>query len=194
MNIVLILLLAAVAKPAPASISSIDSLCERVLTYAVGKEASPRIFADVSDQANATSKEEWRAFKSKDALDRLAKEQDIYTQAFVWQHGGATLVSILFTSPSGDWAHYVDYCFRADGSLARITSTLNTFNVNAKNDDDSPVSRIRTKHFNPAGELLRSRTRVLSIKSKKPVKVAFMDQDEPFYRRIRDLPFGALLP
>jgi hypothetical protein len=39
----------------------------------------------------------------------------------------ALLVTTFTTSSSGEWGHFVDYCFRADGTLALTRSTLNTF-------------------------------------------------------------------
>jgi hypothetical protein len=192
MNTILSFLLAAAAAAAPSTPSSIDALCDPLAKYARQKENVPKIFADLSDpQKDQTPR--WTLLKDKGELDRRAKEDDVYTQAFVWKQDSGTFVLMFFTSPSGDWAEYDDYCYRLDGSLARSVSTLNTFNVNAEEDDEAPVSRIRTKYFSPDNRLLRSRTRVLNTKTRKPTKVSFIDQDESVFRTIGELPFAALL-
>jgi hypothetical protein len=84
--------------------------------------------------------------------------------------------------------------FRQDGSLARSEATLNTFNAYREDDSDAPVSRIRTRYFDTAGRLLRSRKRVVDIKTRKPLKVAFQDDEETIFPSVGKLPFAGLLP
>jgi hypothetical protein len=171
---------------------SIDTFCDPLAKHADRRENVPRIFADLSD--HDTDKEpQWRPLKDKAELDRRATDDGVYTQAFVWKQPRGTFVLMYFTSPSGDWAEYGAYCYRADGSLARSVSTLNTFNVNVDRDEDAPVSRIRTKYLASSGRVLQSRTRVVNKKTGKPTKVSFMDQEEAVYRTLADLPFAALL-
>jgi hypothetical protein len=138
---------------------------------------------------------EWHDFLTLVELKRYARDQAVYTQAFVWRSDESTFVSIFYTSPSGDWADYLDLCFRNDGTLARSQSTLNTFNVaGPEGGDEAPVSRIRTRYFTGRGPAFHTRVRVLDLKTKKPApKRSFMDQDEPVFPRIEDLPFATLL-
>ena len=192
MNTLLVFLFAVTAADAASTPPSIDAFCDPLAKHAGHKENAPKIFADLSDLEEGSAAQ-WRALKDRRELDRRAGKDGVYTQAFVWKQDGGVFVLMFFTSPSGDWAEYGDYCYRADGSLARSVSTLNTFNVDAEKDDDAPVSRIRTKHFGPDGRVLRSRTRVVNTKSRKPTKVSFMDRDESVFRTIGDLPFAALL-
>lgn len=197
---ILLVLTTSVARSAQspsflASVEAIEGLCEKASAFAKKSESTVRIFADVSDPYDRSSREEWREFKNAPELQRANKESQLCTEAFVWGTEDFAFVSMFFTSPSGDWAHYVDYCFRQDGSLARSESTLNTFNVHHPEDDNAgPVSRIRTKHFENTGPSIRTQSKVIDLKSKKPApKVSLMDQDEPIFRNIRELPFIALL-
>ncbi len=173
--------------------TSIDAFCDPLAKYTREKANVPEIFADVSDpQVDKSS--HWLRIKDNDELDRRVKGNGLYTQAFVWRQGRGTFVSMFFTSPSGDWGEYVDHCFRQDGSLARSEAILNTFNAYRDDDPEAPVSRIRTKYFDSTGRQLRSRTRVVDIKTRKPLKVAFQDDDETIFLSIRKLPFAGLLP
>lgn len=193
MNAALIAIMLGAAAGVGPNAASIDALCDPLAAYAQDKAHVPAIFADVSDpQADKSSR--WLRIKDKDELDRRAKDKGLYTQAFVWKQGSGTFVSVFFTSPSGDWGEYVDHCFRQDGSLARTEATLNTFNAYREDDPEAPVSRIRTRYFDSAGKQIRARTRLVDIKTRKPLKASFQDDDEAIFRSIRKLPFGALLP
>jgi hypothetical protein len=75
-------------------------------------------------------------------------------------------VMTMTTSSSGDWAHFVEYCFRADGTLAQARSTLNTFY--------GGVKRIRLHRFARDGRGLWTSTRVFDLRTGRPRK----DKDE----------------
>jgi len=141
------------------------------------------------------SREEWREFRNVKDLENAHQKQAVYTQAFVWRNKGFAYVSMFFTSPSGDWAHYVDYCFRSDETLARSESRLNTFLGYDRDINETVlISRIRIKHFKNSGPLIGTRSQVIDLKTKKVVpNVDFMDQDEPLFRQIKDFPFSRLL-
>jgi hypothetical protein len=193
MNGVLLAVVFGATSGVGATPASIDAFCDPLAKHAQQKENVPAIFADVSDpQADKT--EHWLRIKDKDELDRRAKANGLYTQAFVWRQEHGTFVSMFFTSPSGDWGEYVDHCFRQNGSLARTEATLNTFNAYRDDDPDAPVSRIRTRYFDSAGRQIRSRKRVIDIKTRKPLKATFQDDEETFFKSVGKLPFAGLLP
>ena len=158
------------------------------------------VFADVSDQVMAPKGQgEWREFRDSADLKSATEEGAPNTQALLWRFpDGVLFVQMFFHSHSGDWAHYADHCFRADGSLARVTETLNTFNAGLLDEEfesgnDGGVSRVRIKYFSSDGTLLKKKSRLLDLKTRKPVKRSFMDQDDVAYRRISDVPFFDLL-
>ena len=154
------------------------------------------VFADVSDQVIARKGQgKWREFRDPADLKGVTEEGAPNTQAFVWRFpDGVLFVQMFFQSGSGDWAHFANHCFRTDGTLARVTDTLNTFNAGLldeeiEGDNDGGVSRVRIKYFSSDGTLLKKKSRLLDLKTRKPVKRSFMDQDDIAYRRISDVPF-----
>jgi hypothetical protein len=94
-----------------------------------------------------------------------------------------------FTGSSGDWYHYIDYYFRADGTLAKIHAQLNTFA-----SPDGGISVVRDKLYSSGGKLLHAATRYRDLQSQQPrERGEFMDQPIPVYKTVRDLPFLRLL-
>jgi hypothetical protein len=157
-----------------------------------------RIFADLSDDAAPPMKGQgkWRAFRDKAELKKVAAEGAANTQAFVWRAADRIIYVELFsTSDSGDWAQYSDHCFRADGSLARLTDTLNTFNAVSENEseDDNGVSRIRIRYFAPNSRQLAKKSRLLGLTTKRPIKSQYGDQPDVIFQHLADLPFAGLL-
>jgi hypothetical protein len=146
-----------------------------------------RIFGDVSS-AREDGPSVWKEFKNENEMDAAGTGENLNVQAKVWavdqKIAGAKL---FFTSPSGDWAHFVDYYFRPDGSLAKIRGQLNTFYGN--------VSVIRSQYYSASGKLLQSSTTYFDLtthrRKRKPVD--FFDQPVPVYPSVDRLPFNNLL-
>jgi len=188
---------AAAAATNAASLSTVADIDKRCSSAArVSRFRPDLVFADVSDQVLAPKGQgEWREFRDSADLKGATEEGAPNTQAFVWRFpDGVLFVQMFFQSHSGDWAHYADHCFRADGSLARVTDTVNTFNAGLLDEEfetgnDGGVSRVRIKYFSSDGTLLKKKSRLLDLETRKPVKRSFMDQDDVAYRRISDVPF-----
>ena len=163
-------------------VSAIDAYGKQIDSFIKHNPKRHRIFSNMSD--NDT--ERWREFRSQRQLDK-AKEGNIDETAFVWSKSGSVVgANFTFQSGSGDWAQYVMYYFRADGSLAKIQAQLNTFHGN--------VSVARDKSYSRSGKVLREITRYLDLKTQKPIKPAdFMDEEIPVYQNVRKLPFFKLL-
>jgi hypothetical protein len=137
----------------------------------------------------------WKAFSTKAQLNKAVESGVVFDHAYMWKRREGVLVLLALTSASGDWIHYMDYCFRADGTLARSTSTLNTFNVYHPDRDVGPVSKEKKRYFDVSGRQIGFSTRLLDLKTRKPapeLERNFMDQDEPKVRRTEELPFSAL--
>ncbi|MEP6652089.1 MAG: hypothetical protein ABJA82_01955 [Myxococcales bacterium] len=139
----------------------------------------------------------WIEFARQHDLDAAVKEEHVFEVAQVWsREDGAMAVSMRFSSGSGDWFHFVEYCFRTDGSLARVNSTLNTFNAVDKDSekDVNGASRERERYFDPSGKQIKVNRRVLDLQTKKPTSsLQIMDDQEPIYRNATALPFFHLL-
>jgi hypothetical protein len=140
-----------------------------------------RIFADVAKEDD--KQEIWKEFKSNKELE----EHDYYTQVFVWTKAGKVIAANhVFTSPSGDWAHYVNYYFRADGSLAKIKAELRTFY--------GDLIVLRDRYYDANGKLLKSTKKFRDLTTGKPKKPTdFFDQEIPVYLKLSALPFRKLL-
>jgi len=112
------------------------------------------------------------------------------TQASVWKTpDNVTLVAALFTSDSGDWAYFVDYCYRPDGSLGRTSSTFNSF-VAANVPEGT--HRERTRYFDAKGKSIGSRSTVSNLATGKPLQIRTAGDDEPAYFMVEEWPFYPL--
>jgi hypothetical protein len=183
-----------VGQGATDSVVEIDSFCNKASAFAADKGNTVRIFGDISDARDSSSREKWREFKNIKELEGTYDKQPAYTQAYSWANKDFTYVSMFFTSPSGDWTHYVEYCLRSDGTLARSESRLNTFSgYDFERNRSVLIRRIRTKHFAQSGSEIRSQSQIIDVETKKAVPTTqFADQDEPIFRNIQNFPFYPL--
>jgi len=190
----------ATAATNQASLPTVAEIDRRCTSAEKASRSKPdRVFADVSDEVMARKGQgKWREFRDPADLKGVTEEGAPNTQAFVWRFpDGVVFVQMFFQSGSGDWAHFADHCFRADGTLARVTDTLNTFNAGLLDGEidggnDGGISRVRIKYFSSDGTFLKKKSRLLDLKTRKPVKRTYMDQDDIAYRRISDIPFFEL--
>jgi len=130
----------------------------------------------------------WREYKSDQDLDTDKGENIGFSAALVWTRSGRVIAANLTTQVgSGDWVLYATYCFRADGSLARIQSTLDTFHGH--------VTAEREWLFSSNGKQLQSAESFKDLKSQVPKKPddSYFDVPTPVYLRDSKLPFASLL-
>jgi hypothetical protein len=185
----LVLLTALGGGPASsADLGRIDSACKA----AGGRAAKARLFVETSGAVLPRPREgAWRELAGQGELNALAKgEHPPNTEATVRASRDATLVSMYFQDASASWAHLVDYCYRADGSLARVAGTYNTLAAS------SGLRRRRTTYFDASGKVISSKSRLLELDADRSRQDDdFVDQDDPLYPVVRALPFSAdLLP
>jgi hypothetical protein len=181
-----LLLFFLVAASSP-SLAQKKSPVSEITAYTTGVEQFTknnkrhRRFADVASETD--EKEIWREFKS----DKALKEATWYQAASVFSRDGKIVAAYFtFTSPSGDWYHFVDYYFRDDGSLAKIRARLNTSYGN--------ITVVRQRYYDSTGKLIKSTRKFLNLKTSKETKpVDFMDEPIPAYLKVSALPFQKLL-
>ncbi len=138
------------------TVKDINGFCDGLIPM-TKKKGSGRLFGLV--QKDDYDKGRWAEFRRESDLKAAAEAERVFEVARVWSRpDGATAVSMTLTSGSGDWFHLVEYCFRADGTLARMNSTLNTFNAVDKDPekDVDGASRERERHFDRTGKQIRS--------------------------------------
>lgn len=152
------------------------------------KEGDPHlIVADVSDY-NEGSKPVWKKFASQMELENSREEVEVYTIAFVWfREKKPAAVNFTYSSPSGDWAQYVEYVFRPDGTAAGVRRELRTFM--------GDLIVVRTAFFDQQGKTLSETKEFFDLETKKPVPATdnFADVDVEIYKQVKDLPFAAEL-
>jgi hypothetical protein len=165
-----------------------EDLCRQATNPAQKKQTELFYFGDMASMREETP-EAWRAFRSAKERESAATDDNLYTTADVTLlQGRILLVKFMFTSPSGDWAHYVDACYRPDGTLARIVADLRTFNGN--------IRVVRTIHFSPQGKEIKRQTTFYDLNSGKkqqPSPGSFQDQEPTIFLRTQELPFFPLL-
>jgi hypothetical protein len=175
-------------------IQAIDQFCDGLQVMTTEKKGR-RLFGVF--QEDNYSKGRWVEFKRERDLNAAVKQDHVFDIAQLWsREDGAIAVSMRLSSASADWFHFVEYCFRADGTLARVNSTLNTFNAADKDPekDVSGASRERDRYFDASGAQIKVRRRVLDLKTKRPAPtLRVMDDAEPIYKTAAALPFHGLL-
>jgi hypothetical protein len=165
----------------------IEAYCQGLDAYAKNNPKLGRIFADVSSDGEG-QKSPWREFESEAEREKADTGDNLNENAIVWSKDGAVvLASCTFQSPSRDWAHFVSFYFRADGTLAKVRARLNTFY--------GEMTVIRERLYDSKGRLLSSSQQFLDLKTQKKKKpgAGFQDDSFPLYRTVRALPFYALL-
>ena len=174
--------------------AQVDRLCDSSFDFAVAKPNEGLTFWDVTDGLIPAAGEGlwWRIddITLSAVVDPLGAHGP-NTQVSVWQAPGNVLVATaLFTSDSGDWAYFVDYCYRPDGRLARTSSTFNSF---VAADVPGGIRRERTKYFDRNGKVTDSRSAVSALSSGERLKIRVTGYDEPGYLTVSTLPFYPLL-
>jgi hypothetical protein len=170
--------------PQKTELAAIASYSKSIDQFTKRNAKKRRIFGIIPGEEDKPDK--WAEFK----YVRQAVQANLFDSVYAWLKDGKVVAAqFSFTSSSGDWYHYVNYYFRADGTLARIHAQLNTFS-----GPDGGISVVRDKFYSSSGKLLHTATRYLDLKSQKPrPRGDFMDQPIPDYKSVRDLPFLKLL-
>jgi hypothetical protein len=164
--------------------ASIEKYAKSIDQFTRRNSRKRRIFGIVPSAEDKPDK--WAEFKTV----RQTVQANLDESAYVWLKDRKVVVAeFSFTSSSGDWYHYVNYYYRADGTLAKIHAQLNTFAAS-----DGGMSIVREKFYSSKGKLLHTSTRYLDLQSQKPRKRGdFMDQPIPVFQGVHDLPFAKLL-
>ena len=170
-----------------AEIKRIDTYCKTVDAFVKKYKSSYLVFADISDYSK--NKPKWKKYNSEKEFAKVREAVESYNIAYVWRKNGKVVVAnFTFSSPSGDWAHYVYHYFREDGTLAKVEAQLNTFYGN--------VTFLRNFYFNRKGMLLRKTTKYLDLKTQKGVNHKerdFYDNEVKIFKKTSKLPFNFLL-
>ncbi len=177
-------------KPSPnqdQGIASIQTYVRQVDAFIKLNKNRHRVFVDV-EPGDDKKPDHWEEFKTAAKRKSLDDENAYDEVAFVWlKKGKLVAANFTFQSGSGDWAHFVNYYFRDDGSLAKIHTRLNTFYGDTTVEQD--------RYYSYDGKLVRSSTRYFDLQSHRPLrrKPNFQDEPIPDYKTVKDLPFYRIL-
>jgi hypothetical protein len=172
----------------PADIASIEAYSKGIDRYIKRSPKGARIFGNIAS-GTENEPDKWREFRNEKEREKADTGDNLNENAYVWLRDGMVVgANFTFQSPSRDWAHYVMYYYRSDGTLAKINAELRTFYGN--------TIVIRNRLYNPNGKLLQEKTRYLDLQTRKPKKVKegdFQDMPIELYAKTSDLPFYALV-
>ncbi len=170
-----------------AEIKRIDAYCKTLDTFVKKYKSMHLVFADVSDYNQ--NKPQWRKYNSEKEFEKAREKVESYNIAYVWRKNGKIVkANFTFSSPSGDWAHYIYHYFREDGTIAKVEAQLNTFYGN--------MTILRRFYFNRKGSPLRKTTKYLDLETQKPKKSEeqdFYDNEVKIFKKTNRLPFISLL-
>ncbi len=172
------------------TVRGIDAYCKTIDGITEKSKEPQMVFADTSDYEAANAKPKWQKFESSNALEKFREKTETYSIAYNWLKG-VKIVASNFTnfSPSGDWTMYVYHYFRDDGTLARVTSELRTF------EGDYIV--IQTRYFTSSGRQLRKTVKYLDLTTHKPKKATSMFNSSftsaDYFKTTKKVPFAHLI-
>lgn len=175
------------SAPKSNDISSIESYCKQLDQFVKNNPNSFRIFANIGSGLRG-GEDIWGEFKTEEERNKADNNENLNDNVVAWLKSGTVIYAeCLFQSPSRDWALYVTYYFREDGSLAKLHSVLNTFYGH--------ISAIRDRYYSPSGNLLRSSAQYFDLGTKKRKKPGkdFQDEHIPEYLNSKNLPCSDLL-
>jgi len=174
-------------------ISHIDTYVKKLNSMAKRNTRPDLIVADISDYDRQSPR--WKKFSSSESLEKFRSETDIFNSANNWLKEGKLVMSaITLSSPSGDWAKYLDLYFRRDGTLAKSESELRTF--------DGEFAAKQNFYFDRKGNLLKRTLKYFDLSTDKPKKpgnvyltdnLSFINEDI-YYKTVARLPFAHLIP
>ncbi len=174
-------------KQTDKKVKPIEAYAKKIENFVKAEKKPHLVIADVSD-FNKDEKPIWKKYASEAEFEKARETQESYEIAYIWNKNNKPVaVNFTYSSPSGDWAQYVYYIFREDGSVARADRELRTFM------GDIIVNRIYI--YDETGKLLKETKTFRDLETQKPVKATknFQDMDVKIYKSINTLPFASML-
>ncbi len=160
---------------------TIDAFCER-RSQRARASVSQRLVRLVGDSANTAPG--WNP-ATPGALERVAHDPDIYSEVAEVYRVDAHVAIVAIAARSLELREDTSYCFRADGSLARVRSTSS----GANNVDDE------ARYFDAGGNSVGSSSRLGLLYPQPGASVSpdLKPAKPDVYLRVDALPFFALL-
>jgi hypothetical protein len=186
---------------------TLTKYCDAVEDFSNSRQ--PRLFAQVPSGAALSS--QWVEFSSRDAWTRAGKPKPL---ALVWYKDDVVTRVAISEKDGGDHGRsYTDYCYRPDGSLARLRSVpeMQTdcdpsfLHCSSTFRGERLYAPMIMEHVNPSAKPTGRRPLVVQsdaaevddpiLRPLKPESSSFLSApvDSPEYLSVGDLPFVRLL-
>ena len=186
---------------------TLTKYCDAIEDFSNSQQA--RLFAQFPSGFALSS--HWVEFASRDAWTRAGKPKPL---ALVWYKDDAVArVAITEKDGGGNGRSYTDYCYRPDGSLARLRSVpemqtdcdTSLFHCKSTFRGERLYPPMILEHVNPSAKPTGRRPLVVQsdaaevddpmLRPLKPEKSSFRSApvDSPEYLSVWDLPFNRLL-
>ena len=178
-------------------ISNVTTYCNSVEHHS---NSVPRIFARITSADYSSG---WIAYDSEAAWNRAGRPQPV---ALVW-YSDAKIVRVAIT-PNDDGQRpevYADYCYRQDGTLARLRSVPSVQHKCEPNRNQCTLVRREVRFYPPEGPVLKTYglDRLPNLTGTTGVIIdplpaeriveTFVPMKWPEYLHVTDLPFSELL-
>jgi hypothetical protein len=193
------------AKATADSVGAVAAYCDNVESHSDAR--IPRIFARVTSAFGQSSG--WVEYDSRAAWNRAGTPQPV---ALVW-YRDAKIVRVAITPNEADQKPevYADYCYREDGSLARLRSMPSVERDCKRNRYQCSLVVRQERLYPPEGPAVRvlryldgvgyvangtaASLGAIGEESLQPERtiVTFAPMKWPEYMRVADLPFSELL-
>ena len=155
--------------------------------YARSIDKMPLKHRYFGDAAGENGPPMWAEFPTMKDLNGAAEGGKVYTACVTgWSRGKLLLATFTFSSPSGDWARFVNYYYRPDGTLAKRDGSFSFLpgNYIIREVDRYAIRKLLSRTFE-----------YRDLNTNKPLRhhVQSPMPDAPVYRTTASLPFFGLL-
>jgi hypothetical protein len=188
------------ARPASTEIASIEAYCKGLNQYVTSNPKSTRFFVDTrpGDEAESStaSGTTWYEVKSEDEM--LDAEREYAHRSIIVTMKDGQIVHAEIADPMEHSRTSYAYCFRSDGTLAKISSEFY--------GNMAEVHIVRESFYDPNGKLLRATSQCFHIITtargsrerrvscvRDRMSAEYGKYEIPVYKRNTDLPGHDLL-
>jgi hypothetical protein len=160
--------------------------CRGVEAFAGARQ--PLLFA-----AGAVSNNElaqWRQFDSRGEWEEASRPMPA---ALVWLRDGRVVLARLTVPRNGKTSAMATYCFRENGTLARLTVSSQPSVQSVASGLRAEITLCRNWFYLPDGNKVVERTLEFDPRPLKSEKTTYIYLTAPQFRTVFDLPFARLL-
>jgi hypothetical protein len=179
--VLLIILMQAGPKNVDPEVNRIEGYCADIEAMMSRSMSSVRIFTDVSDKSK-NEPERWREFITEDERQATSSQRKFPATAYVViRNGRPVAADFMFEGDPSRWT--VGYCFREDGTLARVDAAITL--------ESRDISISKMQFFSTTGKTIFETNRYYdNLRKQQTAEPSnFNPPSIHIYRTIKELPF-----